>query len=84
MAAVCVAAACTAIAWTPVHAQSTVAELNDAGWKALRDGNGRKAETLFAEALALRPDDAVRMFGAGVISATRWRICSARWKSTRA
>ncbi|HUC76090.1 MAG TPA: tetratricopeptide repeat protein [Vicinamibacterales bacterium] len=65
MAAVCVAAACTAIAWTPVHAQSTVAELNDAGWKALRDGNGRKAETLFAEALALRPDDAVLMFGAG-------------------
>jgi tetratricopeptide (TPR) repeat protein len=48
-----------------VFAQSTVAELNDAGWKALQGGNGRRALTLFNEALTLRPNDPVLLAGAG-------------------
>jgi tetratricopeptide (TPR) repeat protein len=65
IAVVCV----TALAWTSVHAQSNVAELvvelNGAGWKALRDGNARKAASLFAEALTLRPNDPVLLLGSG-------------------
>ena len=48
-----------------VFAQSTVAELNDAGWKALQGGNGRRALALFNEALTLRPNDPVLLAGAG-------------------
>ena len=47
----------------PLYAQATVAELNDAGWKALETGNSRRAATLFGEALTLRPDDAVLLTG---------------------
>jgi tetratricopeptide (TPR) repeat protein len=47
------------------HGQSRVNELNDAGWKALRDGYGNRAAGLFADALALRPDDPVLLMGAG-------------------
>jgi tetratricopeptide (TPR) repeat protein len=50
---------------TPVHGQSTVVELNEAGWKAITAGNSRRAATLFAEALALRPKDPVLLLGAG-------------------
>jgi tetratricopeptide (TPR) repeat protein len=45
--------------------QSRVNELNDAGWKALRDGYGSRAAGLFADALALRPDDPVLLMGSG-------------------
>ena len=47
------------------HGQSRVNELNDAGWKALRDGYENRAAGLFADALALRPDDPVLLMGAG-------------------
>jgi len=47
------------------HGQSRVIELNDAGWKALRDGYENRAAGLFADALALRPDDPVLLMGAG-------------------
>ena len=47
------------------HGQSRVNELNDAGWKALRDGYGSRAAGLFADALALRPDDPVLLMGSG-------------------
>jgi tetratricopeptide (TPR) repeat protein len=47
------------------HGQSRVNELNDAGWKALRDGYENRAADLFAEALTLRPNDPVLMMGAG-------------------
>jgi tetratricopeptide (TPR) repeat protein len=46
-------------------AQSTVVELNEAGWKALQDGNNRRALSLFNEALAMRPNDPVLLTGAG-------------------
>ena len=45
--------------------QSTVTELNDAGWKALREGQADRAVTHFLNALALRPSDPVLLFGAG-------------------
>jgi tetratricopeptide repeat protein len=48
-----------------VHGQSRVNELNDAGWKALRDGYQDRAANLFAEALTLRPNDPVLLTGAG-------------------
>jgi len=49
----------------PQFAQTTIVELNDAGWKALRDGNARRALSLFEEALAMRPNDPVLLVGAG-------------------
>ena len=49
----------------PLYAQSSVKDLNDAGWKALEAGNGRRALSLFNEALTLRPDDPVLLTGAG-------------------
>jgi tetratricopeptide (TPR) repeat protein len=54
-----------ALCVAPVHGQSRVNELNDAGWKALRDGYQDRASSLFAEALTLRPDDPVLLMGAG-------------------
>jgi len=49
----------------PLYAQSSVPELNEAGWKALQAGNSRRALTLFNEALTLRPNDPVLLTGAG-------------------
>jgi tetratricopeptide (TPR) repeat protein len=48
-----------------LRAQTTVQELNDAGWKAIRDQNSRRALSLFNEALAMRPNDPVLLTGAG-------------------
>jgi tetratricopeptide (TPR) repeat protein len=48
-----------------LQAQSSIVELNEAGWKALRTGNGDRAAALFGEALTLRPTDPVLLFGAG-------------------
>ena len=49
----------------PLYAQSSVPELNEAGWKALQAGNSRRALALFNEALTLRPNDPVLLTGAG-------------------
>ena len=49
----------------PLYAQSSVAELNEAGWKALQAGNNRRALALFNEALVMRPNDPVMLTGAG-------------------
>ena len=49
----------------PLCAQATIVELNDAGWKALRDGNTRRALSLFDEALTMRPNDPVLLVGSG-------------------
>ena len=62
----------------PLYAQSSVQELNEAGWKALEAGNGRRALGLFNEALTLRPNDPVLLTGAGAAlqakagRGTRW------------
>ena len=47
----------------PLYAQSSVAELNEAGWKALQAGNSRRALALFNEALIMRPNDPVHADG---------------------
>jgi tetratricopeptide (TPR) repeat protein len=49
----------------PLHAQSTVAELNESGWKALRNNDNDRAAALFTEALTLRPNDPVLLLGSG-------------------
>ena len=54
-----------AVSSSPLFAQSTVAELNDAGWNALQGGSARRALSLFNEALTLRPNDPVLLAGAG-------------------
>jgi tetratricopeptide (TPR) repeat protein len=57
---------CLAVAATSsLHAQSTVVELNEAGWKMLQSGDSVRAGRLFAEALTLVPNDPVLLFGAG-------------------
>ena len=53
------------LAATSVYGQSSVVELNDAGWKMIERGDGAKAARLFNEALAAKPDDPVLLFGAG-------------------
>jgi Putative Zn-dependent protease, contains TPR repeats len=60
-AVLCLMALCV----VSVQGQSRVNELNDAGWKALSDGYQDRAARLFAEALELRPNDAVLLTGAG-------------------
>src|SRR6202011_6241145 len=55
----------TLLSIVAIHAQSGVIELNEAGWKALRDGRSDRSAALFAEALTLRPDDPVLLLGAG-------------------
>src|ERR1043165_6925285 len=54
-----------ALCGVSLHSQSRVVELIDAGWKALHEGNGSRAAGLFADALALRPNDPVLLMGAG-------------------
>lgn len=56
---------------TALNAQSRVSELNDAAWKALRDGYSDKAASLFAEALTIRPNDPVLLMGAGAAAHDR-------------
>ena len=46
------------------QAQSTD-EMNKTGWTLLQRGDGARAARVFAEALALEPDDPVLLFGAG-------------------
>jgi tetratricopeptide (TPR) repeat protein len=53
------------IASATAAAQSRVSELNEAGWKALRDGYQDRAASFFAEALNLRPNDPVLLMGWG-------------------
>jgi tetratricopeptide (TPR) repeat protein len=48
-----------------LHAQANVTELNEAGWKALRNGYNDRAAALFAEGLTLRPNDPVLLLGSG-------------------
>src|SRR5216684_6144123 len=55
----------TVLALASPQAQSSVTELNDAGWKELRNGDGARAEALFARALTLRPNDPVLVLGSG-------------------
>jgi tetratricopeptide (TPR) repeat protein len=66
-----------------VSGQSRVQELNESGWKALQDRRGDTAARLFAEALVLRPNDAVLMFGAGAAAYMQGRMPDALWRLRR-
>ena len=57
--------ALVAVLTAPVAAQSTSAQLAEAGWQALRNGDGDKAASAFGEALTLNPRDPVLHVGAG-------------------
>lgn len=54
-------------------AQSRVSELNEAGWKALRDGYHDRAASIFSEALAIRPNDPVLLMGWGAAAHAQGR-----------
>src|SRR5262249_7520712 len=67
------AASLVALSLAAVRAQSSVKELNQAGWEALEDGYHDRAAKLFAEALSLRPDDPVLLFGSGAAAHAQGR-----------
>jgi tetratricopeptide (TPR) repeat protein len=52
-------------------AQNAIADLNDAGWKALRNSDNDRAAALFNEALSQRPNDPVLLLGAGAAAHAR-------------
>ena len=67
-----------------LRAQSSVAELNQGGWKALEQGDAPTAARLFSEALATRPDEPVLLFGASVAAQLQDRPADAKPKLQRA
>jgi tetratricopeptide (TPR) repeat protein len=69
---------------TTPAAQSRVTQLNESGWKALQDRQPDLAARLFAEALALRPNDPALMFGAGAAAYMQGRLPDATWRLRRA
>jgi tetratricopeptide (TPR) repeat protein len=80
-----VAAVCLWIlSCTSLHAQTTVAELNEAGWKMLDQRDGARASKLFSDALALRPDEPVLLYGASVAAHLQGRASDARRHVRRA
>jgi len=68
----------------PLRAQSSVAELNDTGWKLLQKGDAAHAARLFADALAQQPDDPVLLFGASVSAHVQGRADEAKPRLRRA
>jgi tetratricopeptide (TPR) repeat protein len=74
VAALCLWALCC----TSLHAQSTVAELNEAGWKMLDQGDAARASKLFADALSQRPDEPVLLYGASLAAHLQGRASDAR------
>jgi tetratricopeptide (TPR) repeat protein len=68
---------------TPLHAQSSVPALNEAGWKMIQQNEPAQAASLFAKALVLRPDDPVLLFGAGVAAQLDGRSSDAKGKLRR-
>ncbi len=73
-----------ALSLASTHAQSRAVEVNDAGWKALRDGNLRRAAALFAEGLELAPDEPALLFGAGSVAHAQGRQQEAMARLERA
>jgi tetratricopeptide (TPR) repeat protein len=69
---------------TSLHAQSSVPELNEAGWKLIESGEAASAERLFVQALVLRPDEPVLLLGAGVAAHLQDHESEAKAKLRRA
>jgi hypothetical protein len=63
-----------------LRAQSSVAELNQAGWTMIQKGEPVRAAKYFADALAQQPDEPVLLFGAGVSAHLQNRAPDARSK----
>jgi len=61
---------CLCVITAPVRAQSA-ADLNEAGWKALQQGDADRAAKTFADALRQRPDEPVLLLGAAVAAQER-------------
>jgi tetratricopeptide (TPR) repeat protein len=57
----------------PAFAQRTAAQLADAGWRAVQQGDGDRAASAFGEALAMNPRDPVLNLGAGVAAQMQGR-----------
>jgi len=68
----------------PAAAQSRAAQLNTAGWQAIEMRNPELAARLFAEALTLKANDPVLLFGAGVAEFMQGRTTDATWRLQRA
>jgi tetratricopeptide (TPR) repeat protein len=64
----------TILSGVSLRTQSRVVELNDAGWKALGNGDGRRAASLFADALAERPADPVLLLGSAAAAHMQGRL----------
>ena len=56
-----------------VAAQSNVAQLTEAAWRAVEKRAGDEAAALFGQALSMRPSDPVLTFGAGVAAQLQGR-----------
>jgi len=67
-----------------LQAQSKVTDLNEAGWQALQNGRSDRASALFAEALTLRPNDAVLLLGSGAAAHAQGRQREAMARLQRA
>src|SRR5688572_22782305 len=59
-----VALALTVLTAASLHAQSSVIDLNDEGWRLIQKGEAARAAKVFAEALDAQSDDPVLLFGA--------------------
>ena len=66
------------------HAQNSRDATADAGWAALKQGNGNAASEAFEAALKSRPDDAALHYGAGVAAYLQGRQGDAADSLTRA
>jgi tetratricopeptide (TPR) repeat protein len=65
-----------AVAWAQPR-RNEVPALNEAGWSAIQRREPDRAAALFAEALSMRPNDAVLLLGAGVAAHLRGRSAEA-------
>lgn len=81
---VVIAAFLTFLTGASLGAQSRVTELNAAGWKAIGNGDGARAASLFAEALGARPNDPVLMLGSGAAAQLQGKTADAIKRLTRA
>lgn len=68
---------------TTLTAQSRIVELNETGWKLVESGEADRAAKVFAEALALQPDEPVLQFGAAVASHLQGRAKDATTRLER-
>jgi Flp pilus assembly protein TadD len=84
VARACAVLCLVVLGFSRLGAQSSVEELNEAGWKLLGQGDGVRAARLFADALAMQPDDPVLLFGVSVSLHLQDRASEAKPRLRRA